>query len=176
MQISRKANLSLRSLSRILDAGRIGICHSGPTLRVNKERLTVSLFKGAQGGFAGVAKRIRVLTQSVQIFHTLIEFDALGCIVAVKPTKGDALLFFSLHPDASTDDLSLHGGCPVEQGEKWSATKWMHVASFDRPKVSCPRYFCSKTFSKVRQQWSNLRSCFKSTLKKTKCGSESLCV
>ncbi|GAQ88739.1 Oxoglutarate/iron-dependent oxygenase [Klebsormidium nitens] len=55
--------------------------------------------------------------------------------VAVKPKKGDALLFFSLHPDASTDDNSLHGGCPVEQGEKWSATKWMHVASFDRPKV-----------------------------------------
>ncbi|EPS60054.1 hypothetical protein M569_14750, partial [Genlisea aurea] len=51
---------------------------------------------------------------------------------AVKPRKGDALLFFSLYPDASTDQASLHGGCPVEEGEKWSATKWIHVSSFDR--------------------------------------------
>ena len=51
---------------------------------------------------------------------------------SVKPRKGDALLFFSLHPDASTDEMSLHGGCPVLEGEKWSATKWIHVASFDK--------------------------------------------
>ncbi|CAK9170020.1 unnamed protein product [Ilex paraguariensis] len=52
---------------------------------------------------------------------------------AVKPMKGDALLFFSLHPDATTDPLSLHGSCPVIKGEKWSATKWIHVRSFDKP-------------------------------------------
>ncbi|XP_051140522.1 probable prolyl 4-hydroxylase 7 [Andrographis paniculata] len=50
---------------------------------------------------------------------------------AVKPRKGDALLFFSLHPDATTDTLSLHGSCPVIEGEKWSATKWIHVRSFE---------------------------------------------
>ncbi|KAK9052438.1 hypothetical protein SSX86_029067 [Deinandra increscens subsp. villosa] len=50
---------------------------------------------------------------------------------AVKPRKGDALLFFSLHPNATTDVLSLHGSCPVIEGEKWSATKWIHVRSFD---------------------------------------------
>lgn len=54
---------------------------------------------------------------------------------AVKPNKGDALLFFSLHPDASTDTNSLHGSCPVIEGEKWSATKWIHVRSFDKPSV-----------------------------------------
>ncbi|KAL5230161.1 hypothetical protein ABZP36_028937 [Zizania latifolia] len=52
--------------------------------------------------------------------------------VAVKPRKGDALLFFNLSPDASKDSLSLHAGCPVIKGEKWSATKWIHVASFDK--------------------------------------------
>ncbi|KAG2714395.1 hypothetical protein I3760_03G024800 [Carya illinoinensis] len=52
---------------------------------------------------------------------------------AVKPKKGDALLFFSLHPDATTDTYSLHGSCPVIEGEKWSATKWIHVRSFDKP-------------------------------------------
>ncbi|XP_044506975.1 probable prolyl 4-hydroxylase 7 [Mangifera indica] len=51
---------------------------------------------------------------------------------AVKPRKGDALLFFSLHPDATTDPSSLHGSCPVIKGEKWSATKWIHVRSFDK--------------------------------------------
>ncbi|KMT17166.1 hypothetical protein BVRB_2g040760 [Beta vulgaris subsp. vulgaris] len=54
---------------------------------------------------------------------------------AVRPYKGDALLFFSLHPDATTDSLSLHGSCPVIEGEKWSATKWIHVRSFDRSMV-----------------------------------------
>ncbi|XP_066374985.1 probable prolyl 4-hydroxylase 6 isoform X1 [Miscanthus floridulus] len=52
---------------------------------------------------------------------------------AVKPVKGDALLFFSLHPDATTDSESLHGSCPVIEGQKWSATKWIHVRSFDHP-------------------------------------------
>ncbi|KAK9107853.1 hypothetical protein Syun_023864 [Stephania yunnanensis] len=52
---------------------------------------------------------------------------------AVKAKKGDALLFFSLHPDATTDPSSLHGSCPVIEGEKWSATKWIHVRNFDKP-------------------------------------------
>lgn len=52
--------------------------------------------------------------------------------IAVKPRKGDALLFFNLSPDGTTDSLSLHGGCPVIKGEKWSATKWIRVASFDK--------------------------------------------
>ncbi|KAG6578605.1 putative prolyl 4-hydroxylase 7, partial [Cucurbita argyrosperma subsp. sororia] len=51
---------------------------------------------------------------------------------AVKAQKGDALLFFSLHLDATTDKRSLHGSCPVIEGEKWSATKWIHVRSFDK--------------------------------------------
>ncbi|KAE8661304.1 putative prolyl 4-hydroxylase 7 [Hibiscus syriacus] len=45
---------------------------------------------------------------------------------------GDALLFFSLHPDATTDKKSLHGSCPVIKGEKWSATKWIHVRAFSK--------------------------------------------
>lgn len=52
--------------------------------------------------------------------------------VAVKPRRGDALLFFSLHPDATPDPSSLHAGCPVIEGEKFSATKWIHVDSFDK--------------------------------------------
>lgn len=50
--------------------------------------------------------------------------------LAVKPVQGDALLFYSLKPDGSTDPASLHGSCPTTKGEKWSATKWIHVGPF----------------------------------------------
>ncbi|XP_031505150.2 probable prolyl 4-hydroxylase 3 isoform X2 [Nymphaea colorata] len=50
--------------------------------------------------------------------------------MALRPRMGDALLFWSMHPDASLDALSLHGGCPVIKGDKWSATKWMRVGPF----------------------------------------------
>ncbi|KAL1542866.1 putative prolyl 4-hydroxylase 3 [Salvia divinorum] len=47
--------------------------------------------------------------------------------ISVKPKMGDALLFWSMHPDATLDPSSLHGSCPVIKGDKWSCTKWMHV-------------------------------------------------
>ena len=50
--------------------------------------------------------------------------------LSVKPRKGDALLFFSLDPKGELDPTSLHAGCPVISGVKWSATKWMHVGCF----------------------------------------------
>jgi hypothetical protein len=43
--------------------------------------------------------------------------------VAVKPRQGDALLFYSQTPNGTLDTLSLHSGCPVIRGNKWSATK-----------------------------------------------------
>jgi hypothetical protein len=39
---------------------------------------------------------------------------------AAKPKKGDAMLFFSLRPDGSSDTYSLHTGCPVIKGVKWT--------------------------------------------------------
>jgi len=47
--------------------------------------------------------------------------------LAVKTERGDALLFYSLHFDATKDPSSYHGSCPTVKGEKWSATKWLHV-------------------------------------------------
>nr|CAB3452250.1 unnamed protein product [Digitaria exilis] len=55
--------------------------------------------------------------------------------LAVKPVKGDAVLFFSLHVDGVPDPLSLHGSCPVIKGEKWSAPKWIHVRSYENSQV-----------------------------------------
>ncbi|CAN6234623.1 unnamed protein product [Urochloa humidicola] len=45
--------------------------------------------------------------------------------LCVKPNKGDAVLFWSMGLDGNTDPNSIHSGCPVLKGEKWSATKWM---------------------------------------------------
>ena len=43
----------------------------------------------------------------------------------VKPRRGDALLFWSVDPTGRDDSKSLHGGCAVEIGDKWTATKWI---------------------------------------------------
>ncbi|XP_019177432.1 PREDICTED: probable prolyl 4-hydroxylase 10 [Ipomoea nil] len=50
--------------------------------------------------------------------------------LSVKPKMGDALLFWSMKPDGSLDPSSLHGGCPVIKGNKWSSTKWMRVREY----------------------------------------------
>ncbi|KAL5557521.1 hypothetical protein UlMin_039757 [Ulmus minor] len=50
--------------------------------------------------------------------------------LSVKPKRGDALLFWSMKPDATLDSSSLHGGCPVIKGNKWSSTKWMRVNEY----------------------------------------------
>lgn len=48
--------------------------------------------------------------------------------LSVRPRKGDALVFWSMKPGGELDAGSNHGSCPVVQGEKWTATKWIHVA------------------------------------------------
>ncbi|XP_058201340.1 probable prolyl 4-hydroxylase 4 [Rhododendron vialii] len=77
--------------------------------------------------------------------------------IAVKPRKGDALLFFSLHPSAIPDPSSLHGGCPVIEGEKWSATKWIHVDSFDKI-VGSAGGNCTDTHDNC-ERWAALGEC-----------------
>ncbi|XRA97883.1 prolyl 4-hydroxylase [Pycnococcus provasolii] len=47
--------------------------------------------------------------------------------LAIKPRKGDALLFWTLKVGGELDHGSNHAGCPVIEGVKWSATKWIHV-------------------------------------------------
>ncbi|KAA8532025.1 hypothetical protein F0562_006833 [Nyssa sinensis] len=50
--------------------------------------------------------------------------------LSVKPKMGDALLFWSMKPDATLDPSSLHGACPVIKGDKWSCAKWMRVNEY----------------------------------------------
>lgn len=43
----------------------------------------------------------------------------------VKPEKGAVIFWYSLHPNGNTDPNGLHGACPVEEGQKWSANYWV---------------------------------------------------
>lgn len=47
--------------------------------------------------------------------------------------QGDAFMFWSIHPDGHKEDpFSMHTGCPVLKGVKWTATKWIHSKPFRR--------------------------------------------
>ena len=43
----------------------------------------------------------------------------------VRPVKGSVIIFYSLKPDGAMDELSIHGACPVLEGTKWAANKWV---------------------------------------------------
>lgn len=84
-------------------------------------------------------------------------------LTAVKPRKGDALLFFSLHPNATTDPKSLHGGCPIIEGEKWSATKWIHVRSFESQEAKRLSMACEDA-NVLCPKWAAVGECTKNPL------------
>lgn len=67
-------------------------------------------------------------SSSLPWYNELSECGKKG--LSVKPKMGDALLFWSMKPDATLDPSSLHGGCPVIKGNKWSSTKWMHINEY----------------------------------------------
>ncbi|KAK9842984.1 hypothetical protein WJX74_005333 [Apatococcus lobatus] len=58
--------------------------------------------------------------------------------LAVKPRKGMALLFYSLKPTGESDYSSMHTGCPVIEGIKWTATKWIHTGPFHEEWINSP--------------------------------------
>ncbi|XP_043711987.1 probable prolyl 4-hydroxylase 3 isoform X2 [Telopea speciosissima] len=76
-----------------------------------------TLFPGSKANFS-----------SVPWWNELSECGKKG--LSVKPRMGDALLFWSMRPDATLDPSSLHGGCPVISGNKWSSTKWLHINEY----------------------------------------------
>ncbi|XP_004487245.1 probable prolyl 4-hydroxylase 10 [Cicer arietinum] len=62
---------------------------------------------------------------SVPWWNQLSDCGKLG--LSIKPKMGDALLFWSMNPNATLDLSSAHGSCPVIKGDKWSCAKWMHT-------------------------------------------------
>ncbi|KVI04079.1 prolyl 4-hydroxylase 1 isoform X1 [Cynara cardunculus var. scolymus] len=91
---------------------------------------TFNLKRGGQR----VATMLMYLTDNVvggETFFPMAGSDECSCGgkmvkgLCVKPNKGDAVLFWSMGLDGKSDPDSIHGGCEVLSGEKWSATKWM---------------------------------------------------
>lgn len=50
--------------------------------------------------------------------------------LSVYPQKGSALYFSYFNAHGQTDPLTLHGGAPVVEGEKWIATKWLRENAY----------------------------------------------
>ncbi|MET1254337.1 2OG-Fe(II) oxygenase [Aliikangiella maris] len=82
----------------------------------------------------------RSLNQGGQRYATLIMYlndvEAGGSTIFPKvglnvlPRKGHAVFFAYADHAGNLDELSLHGGSPVEKGEKWIATKWLRLNEF----------------------------------------------
>nr|XP_017231412.1 PREDICTED: prolyl 4-hydroxylase 1 isoform X2 [Daucus carota subsp. sativus] len=95
-------------------------------------------FKLKRGG-QRIATMLMYLTDNVEGGETFFPMAGSGeCScggkmvkgMCVKPNKGDAVLFWSMGLDGQSDPNTIHGGCEVLAGEKWSATKWMRQRTF----------------------------------------------
>lgn len=58
-------------------------------------------------------------------------FPALG--LEVRPRRGAAVYFAYCDAAGRTDARLLHGGAPVQAGEKWIATKWLRQRRYGGP-------------------------------------------
>ena len=47
--------------------------------------------------------------------------------LAVRPSRGSALLFYNHGPDGKIDPAAVHAGSRVRTGEKWGANHWVRV-------------------------------------------------
>ncbi|THU60410.1 hypothetical protein C4D60_Mb07t12380 [Musa balbisiana] len=75
----------------------------------------VNPFKYYATGMVRSTNRILTIFM-IQRTKRLAAIDTPLC--SLKPSKGDAVLFFSLHVNGTTDPASLHGSCPVIEGDK----------------------------------------------------------
>ncbi|CAN1315188.1 Probable prolyl 4-hydroxylase 3 [Linum perenne] len=92
------------------------------------QRTATLLMSDVEEGGETVFPSAKANASSVPWWNELSECGKKG--LSLKPKRGNALLFWSTRPDASLDPTSLHGSCPVIIGNKWSATKWMHLGEY----------------------------------------------
>jgi len=89
----------------------------------------------------GMAWRTHPKTQQKMFGASLCcdtpELDAPDT-VRVSPKKGRAVLFFSHFADGRLDRRSAHTGCPVIEGEKWIAQRWLRFEPYSRISFATP--------------------------------------
>ncbi|KAJ9451724.1 putative prolyl 4-hydroxylase 9 [Diplonema papillatum] len=54
-----------------------------------------------------------------------VDFKKCEYGLRVEPRVGSGVLFYGMRPDMVLDKYSLHTGCPVTKGTKWSAVVWI---------------------------------------------------
>lgn len=52
--------------------------------------------------------------------------------LSIFPKKGMAVYFEYFYTDQTLNELTLHGGAPVVEGEKWIATQWLRRKQYER--------------------------------------------
>lgn len=52
----------------------------------------------------------------------------------LRPSAGNAILFFNLNLDATPDTSSHHARCPIIEGDLWYATKFFYLNSISTTK------------------------------------------
>ncbi|XP_019224442.1 PREDICTED: probable prolyl 4-hydroxylase 12 isoform X2 [Nicotiana attenuata] len=92
-----------------------------------------SALKSKEPLMATVILYLSNVTQGGQILfpesENKIFSDCMKSSDILKPTKGNAILFFNAHLDASPDRSSSHARCPVIEGEMWYAIKFFYLRS-----------------------------------------------
>jgi len=53
------------------------------------------------------------------------DFEDCSKGVSIMPEEGRIVIFYSQDAAGGLDEYSLHGGCSVKNGTKWSANKWI---------------------------------------------------
>eukprot|EP00928_Gymnodinium_smaydae_P037237 TRINITY_DN25880_c0_g5_i1.p1 TRINITY_DN25880_c0_g5~~TRINITY_DN25880_c0_g5_i1.p1 ORF type:complete len:628 (+),score=77.24 TRINITY_DN25880_c0_g5_i1:55-1884(+) len=69
--------------------------------------------------------------------------------LAVRPKKGDGVIFYSQNVDGTLDSFSQHGGCPVLEGVKWSANLWV----WNRPRDGTQTYYINSKDAIIRNDF-----------------------
>lgn len=54
-----------------------------------------------------------------------VDFEDCSLGFSVRPERRKVIIFYNMHPDGNLDPHSLHGGCRVVEGTKWSANFWI---------------------------------------------------
>ena len=81
-------------------------------------------------------------------------------VVAARARAGEALVFWSITPNNEIDPASMHAGCPVIKGEKWTGTKWLHAEPFRwRPPNPPPDVGGCKDKNPTCKAWANSGEC-----------------
>ena len=71
---------------------------------------------------AGVAVQVSTcLALSCQLF--LQHISVVSSTMSLQPEEGASVFWWNLHSNGLTDQLTLHGGCPVLIGSKWITNK-----------------------------------------------------